>query len=244
MKLEQLLEAFPGINIKDSFEHNNVKDKNDWFYNYALIATVSAPVAKRYKQWKKENPNGFPRGFIYDWESIISDKEYNKGDELIRHESDLDELHDFEDHISWNGNKARVDRILDLSDCFKGGFLSIPLPDFEFEYVDNLSLSDNAFTEYPSWAPAKCDILDFSWNKLSNISDLHKRLVSCRKLDLKDNPIKSGALSLMRIKGLQSVALSNPKLSEIINTALRDGTDILEVQDQLLDAGLEEFAKL
>jgi hypothetical protein len=41
-----------------------------------------------------------------------------------------------------------------------------------------------------------------------------------------------------------SLALSNPKLSEIINKALRDGTDILEVQDQLLDAGLEEFAKL
>lgn len=244
MKLEQLLEAFPGINISDSFEHNNVKDPNDWFYNYALIATVSAPVTKRYKQWKKENPNGFPRGFIYDWESIVADKEYNKGDELIRHESDLDELHDFEDHISWNGNKARVDRILDLSDCFKGGFLSIPLPDFEFEYVDNLSLSDNAFTEYPSWAPAKCDILDFSWNQLSNLSDLHKSLVSCRKLNLKDNPIKSGILSLMRIKDLSFVELNDQKLSEIINTALRKRTDILEVQDQLLDAGFEEFAKL
>lgn len=244
MRLQQLLEAFPGVNIKDSFEHNNVKDPNDWFYNYALIANVSAPVAKRYKQWKKETPNGFPRGFIYDWESIISDKEYNKGDELIKYESDLDELYDFEEHLSWNGNKVSVRRILDLTDCFKGGLLSIPLPDFEFEYVENLYLTDNAFTEYPSWAPPKCNTLDFSRNNLSNISDLHKRLVSCRKLDLKDNPIKSGVLSLMRIKDLQSAALSIPKLSEIINTALRDRTDILEVQDQLLDAGFEEFAKL
>jgi hypothetical protein len=41
-----------------------------------------------------------------------------------------------------------------------------------------------------------------------------------------------------------SLALSIPKLSGIINKALRDRTDILEVQDQLLDAGFEEFAKL
>ena len=43
---------------------------------------------------------------------------------------------------------------------------------------------------------------------------------------------------------LQQLLEAPQKLSEIINTPLRDRTDILEVQDQLLDAGLEEFAKL
>lgn len=65
-------------------------------------------------------------------------------------------------------------------------------------------------------------------------------------------PIKSSVLGLLRIKGLQTVTLTDArdksddlyKVQEIINTYLKKPDQLMECQDALIDAGLEEFAKL
>ena len=63
------------------------------------------------------------------------------------------------------------------------------------------------------------------------------------KIDFSKNKISSHVLGLLKIKGLKHVKLSNKKVETIINKYLPEG-DILECQSELMDAGLEEYAKL
>ena len=65
-------------------------------------------------------------------------------------------------------------------------------------------------------------------------------------------PIKSSVLGLLLIKGLQTVILTDArdelddlyKVQEIINVYLKKPDQLMECQNALIDAGLEEFAKL
>ena len=64
------------------------------------------------------------------------------------------------------------------------------------------------------------------------------------------NKIKSNVLGLLRIKGVTEISTSADyrkqhgwKLEEILNDHLRKG-DIMDCQDELIDAGFEEYAKL
>jgi hypothetical protein len=51
-------------------------------------------------------------------------------------------------------------------------------------------------------------------------------------------------LGLMRIKGLTKVYLDNKQVMDILNKYLKGDRDIIRCQSELLDAGLEEYAKL
>jgi hypothetical protein len=48
----------------------------------------------------------------------------------------------------------------------------------------------------------------------------------------------------MRIKGLTKVYLDNKQVMGILNKYLKGDRDIIKCQSELLDAGLEEYAKL
>lgn len=59
------------------------------------------------------------------------------------------------------------------------------------------------------------------------------------------NYITSHVLGLMLIDGLQRVALGNKRVETILNSHLGKGrVGMLLVQEELIDAGLEEFAQL
>jgi hypothetical protein len=80
-------------------------------------------------------------------------------------------------------------------------------------------------------------------NRIENLHDIHKHLQSCVQLVLTDNPIKSHVLGLLKIEKLTSVELDNSKVEEIINKYLPLG-DIFACQEELIEAGFEEYAKL
>jgi len=62
-------------------------------------------------------------------------------------------------------------------------------------------------------------------------------------MDFSFNPIKSSVLGLVKIKGLTEVMFVNKKLEKIMNKYLPLG-DIFDCQEELIEAGLEEFAEL
>ena len=89
---------------------------------------------------------------------------------------------------------------------------------------------------------------------LTSISGLGSHLKHCEELNFAGCPIKSGVLSLFKIKGLTKVTFVEPgdstpldedltKVEEIVNKHLASG-DAMECQDELLDVGLSEYAKL
>ena len=87
---------------------------------------------------------------------------------------------------------------------------------------------------------------DFSCdnNKLTSLAGIHKIIKEIHGYaDFENNPIKSSVLGLMRIKGLTRVFLDNKQVMYILNKYLAGDRDIIKCQSELLDAGLEEYAK-
>ena len=82
-------------------------------------------------------------------------------------------------------------------------------------------------------------------NKLTSLAGIHKIVKEIHGFaNFYDNPIKSNVLGLMRIKGLTRVILANKQVENILNKYLTGDRDIIKCQSELLDAGLEEYAKL
>jgi len=81
-------------------------------------------------------------------------------------------------------------------------------------------------------------------NNISSLHNLHKHL---KKLDHKffcdQNPIKSHILSVFFIKGLNFIEIDNKQVQKIVNDNLNEG-DVHKCQEELIQAGFEEFAKL
>jgi hypothetical protein len=87
---------------------------------------------------------------------------------------------------------------------------------------------------------------DFSCsnNQLTSLKDIHKYIKSIGKtFYLADNPIKSHVLGLLKIKGLKSVELDNKEVEKILNKYLPEG-DILDCQQELIEAGFDAYAQL
>ena len=82
-------------------------------------------------------------------------------------------------------------------------------------------------------------------NNLTSLAGIHKIVKEIHGFaNFYDNPIKSSVLGLMRIKGLTRVILDNKQVENILNKYLTGDRDIIKCQSELLDAGLEEYAKL
>jgi hypothetical protein len=85
---------------------------------------------------------------------------------------------------------------------------------------------------------------DCQGNKLTSLKDIHKYIKSIAgDFYLADNPIKSHVLGLLKIKGLKSVELDNEEVEKILNKYLPEG-DILDCQQELIEAGFDDYAQL
>ena len=83
-------------------------------------------------------------------------------------------------------------------------------------------------------------------NKLTSLKDVHKHITEIRgKFYAVNNPIESHVLGLLLIKGVTEVRLDNKQVEEILNRHLGKGrAGMLMAQEELIEAGLEEFAQL
>jgi hypothetical protein len=95
----------------------------------------------------------------------------------------------------------------------------------------------------PLGAIVKGDII-LCGKEISSLHDIHKILNEVDGfIHLQDNPIKSDALSLLKIKKLKGVYLDNKALQEIINKYLPEG-DLLDCLEDLIEADLSDYATL
>lgn len=124
----------------------------------------------------------------------------------------------------------------------------------------NFDAASNELTDlegFPSYVGEK---LFFNRNKIPSLKNIHNIVKHAKMIICDSNPLESNVLGLLKIEGLNEVKLydkgghvfgiSYPKINEklkivetIINKYLPKG-DIMDCQDELIDAGLEEFAKL
>ena len=85
-----------------------------------------------------------------------------------------------------------------------------------------------------------------AFNELTSLKDVHKHIAEIKGIFYAiDNPIKSHVLGLLLIKGLRVAQLDNTQVAEILNKHLGKGrVGMLMAQEELIEAGLEEFAQL
>jgi hypothetical protein len=82
-------------------------------------------------------------------------------------------------------------------------------------------------------------------NKLKSLEGIHKHIkILNGAANFLGNPISSHVLGVMRIKGLTSIFLDNDEVTTILNKHLKGDRDIFACQEELIDVGFEEFAKL
>lgn len=82
-------------------------------------------------------------------------------------------------------------------------------------------------------------------NKFTSLKDIHKHVKEVHGyISLDDNEITSHMLGLMNIKGLRKIYFDYNKEIEIIFNKHLPGGDIFEVQEELVESGYEEYAKL
>jgi hypothetical protein len=80
---------------------------------------------------------------------------------------------------------------------------------------------------------------------LKSLQNIHKSIKQINGvIDLTGTPIQSNVLGLLMIKKLPSVKMDNKKVMEIINKHLAADRDIHQCQEELLEAGLANFARL
>ena len=134
-------------------------------------------------------------------------------------------------------------------------------------YVNNLYAADRGLTTLRGCPKKVLGFVDFSFNKLTSLEgipeeiagdvhihhneitslkDIHKQI---RKMNghffAHSNNIASRVLGLMLIDGVTSIKLGDGQLDQILNRHLGKGrAGMLMAQEELIDAGLEEFAQL
>ena len=99
--------------------------------------------------------------------------------------------------------------------------------------------------EVIDYVPKKMGYAIFDFCPIKNLHNIHKVIKSCPIISLRGCPLTSHVLGLLKIKKLDSVKLaaSLEPLEKIINKYLPEG-DILECQQELIEAGFEEYAQL
>jgi len=85
-------------------------------------------------------------------------------------------------------------------------------------------------------------------NKLPSLHDVHKIIKKISgKFYANNNPITSCVLGILLIEGCTKLEIDNKKVRDIVNKYLpntRGFSAVIECQSELLDAGLDEYAKL
>lgn len=82
-------------------------------------------------------------------------------------------------------------------------------------------------------------------NKLTSLHNIHKQIKFIGgSADFQVNPIKSHVLGLLLIDGLKSIFIGNKQVQKIIDKHLKGERDVFACQEELIDAGFEDFAQL
>ncbi len=128
---------------------------------------------------------------------------------------------------------------------------------FYVETAKSLLMSRNKISTFKNF-PLYTESIDVSYNYIETLVGIHKHIKYCKKIDLSKNKIKEGGIGLLLINGLDYVGYTNPtkglfgydcrtfsKALLIITKYLGKGKiGLLECQQELIDNGYEEFAKL
>jgi hypothetical protein len=84
-----------------------------------------------------------------------------------------------------------------------------------------------------------------SGNNLTSLKGIHKQIKYIGVFaDFQHNPIRSHVLGLLKINGLEGVFFDDSQLAKIITKYLKGDRDIFACQEELIEAGFEEFAQL
>lgn len=106
--------------------------------------------------------------------------------------------------------------------------------------------SRNQLTSLEGIPPIMDDFCAILNNKLTNLHNIHK-LISFTHMgfiNAEGNPIVSHILGAFKVKNITNLYIDNKQVSKIVNRHLRGDRDILACQQELIEAGFEEYAQL
>lgn len=96
-------------------------------------------------------------------------------------------------------------------------------------------------------APVACDHFDCGFHtKFTSLAGVHNQLKSIHgKFKCTSTFLKSHVLGLLLIKNIQSVELFNDTITKILNKNIGKGRKgVIDAQNELIDAGFEEYAEI
>jgi hypothetical protein len=110
----------------------------------------------------------------------------------------------------------------------------------------NFDCSENELTTLEGAPSSVDDDFDCTYNKLTSLQGIHKIIkIINGEFFCNDNPITSGGIGLILIEGLTKIYVDRRHAFDIINKYLGRGKKgLLLCQDELIEAGYEEYARL
>ena len=108
--------------------------------------------------------------------------------------------------------------------------------------------SDNQLTSLEGAPASVGGYFGCSSNRLTSLEGIHKILKQMNgAFYANNNPLKSNVIGLLLVKGCKEVQLDNKQVEEILNRHLKSTFGhlrVLECQEELLSADLDDWAKL
>lgn len=113
------------------------------------------------------------------------------------------------------------------------------------EIVGNFECYHNELTSFIGSPKKITGYLEASWNNLTSLAGIHLQINHIGGwARFSKNPIESHVLGLLIINGLNKVWLDNKEVQNIINKYLAGSRDVMDCQNELMDAGFDEYAQL
>lgn len=132
--------------------------------------------------------------------------------------------------------------------CSKNELYSLDLENIPSRISGNFYCSDNKLISLEGAPSLIGGDLDCYSNRLSSLHNIHKQIKHIGGFaDFRKNPITSCVLGLLLIDGLTEVYLENKKekkVQNILNKHLKGDRDVFACQEELIEAGFEDFAQL
>ena len=89
------------------------------------------------------------------------------------------------------------------------------------------------------------ELFNCYFNNLTSLHNIHKQIKYIGGIAIfNKNPITSHVLGLLMIEGLKDIRIDNQVVQGILNNHLTGDRDVFACQEELIEAGLEDFAQL
>lgn len=224
----------------------------NWFLNYFMLVEATNPVVTAYEGWKQHVGEGkTPIEFV---DGLMTSKSAKIRGEIS------DFITSIRHGVKVSGNVVRFNGTLFFNGYKNRGELDAFKPPFTFDYVDTIYLSGCGFiftpADIPAWIPRRVNEMNLAFVQLHTLDGINEVLHECVTLNIRGNRISSGGvLGLLLIDGLKQLNFDPAMCSrparealKIINQFIENGSlgkrAVIEAQSELLDAGLDEFARL